>query len=53
MLGSLHRAKQDADRLEFDSKRMDLDRELLLKKSRQLACQQLKNWDDQMDAEAY
>ena len=24
-----------------------------MKKSRQLACQQLKNWDDQMDAEAY
>ena len=47
------RAKQDADRLEFEAKRMDLDRELLLKKSRQLACQQLKNWDDQTDPEAY
>ena len=32
---------------------MDMDRELLLKKSRQLACQQLKNWDDQMDPETY
>ena len=47
------RAKQDADRLEFEVQRMDLDRELILKKSRLLACQQLKNWDDQTDPEAY
>ena len=47
------RAKQDADRLEFEAKRMDLERELLLKKCCLLACQQLKNWDDQTDPEAY
>ena len=47
------RAKQDADRLKFEVQRMDLDRELILKKSRQLTCQQLKNWDDQTDHEAY
>ena len=45
--------KKEANRLEFEIKRLDLDRELHNKKSRQAACQQLKHWDDNTDPIAY
>ena len=45
--------KKEADRLEFEIKRLDLDRELLNKRSRQAACQHLKKWEDNMDPIAY
>ena len=56
--------KQQADRLDFEQKRLDLDLEMLQqsnlqyerdqKERKRLAvCQALKQWDDRTDIEAY
>ena len=39
--------------LEFKVSRLELNRELYNKKSRQAACQELKNWDDNTDPITY
>ena len=47
------RAKKEDDRLQFEIKCLELDKELHLQKTRQAACQQLKTWDDHTDPIAY
>ena len=45
--------KGKRDRLEFEVRWLELDRESHNKKSRQAACQQIKNWDDNTVPIAY